>query len=77
MDRKLHISSSVSPSSSGVGPWTAVDCVESAHLFAAGRHNDLVYVCAVDDCKVGTVVNLVVSLKFSTNDACHIKIGTY
>ena len=51
-DRKLHISSSVS-TSAGVGPWTAVDCVDSAHLFAAGRHNDLVYVCAVDDCKVG------------------------
>ena len=62
----MHISSSASPSA-GVGPWTAVDCVESAHLFAAGRHNDQVYVCAVDDCKVG-VFNLVwnISLDYNT-----------
>ena len=53
-DRKLHISSSVSPA--GAGPWATVECVESAHLFAAGKHDGLVYVCAVDDCKVSIMV---------------------
>ena len=53
-ERKLRISSSVSPA--GIGPWTEVDCVDSAHLFAAGRYGDVVYVCAVDDCKVSIMV---------------------